>query len=415
MKFSLNRGGASAAENKRSRERGLKDLEAKAKAGKKAEIRRLKQALVLAKKQLRDECRGRKAAAVAGKREVFRETKEAMAAARERRAVAKASLKANLERIAEECQIRIDRVIEGEQRSVGAIQRSIEELATDLRSSALASRQAREREKERPKATAKESRQEQIEAALRDVAERDPSLVDLVRRQARGIVAKPRQTLGEAFLEWLDEHPAEVQAHRAQASRLHPADLMCAQAIHESGEGNPEAKAWAAENCQESGKAKPALKKKASAAERTVDFLAEEKKPAARPALPPELAGVFRNAHFEMDGRHMTLSVPGHSPVEVGEITQDRETNAWNAEAFKVQEHSGPRKSGFASAAAAQTWVKERITADPYWAQWFKVPTKKPAAKGPKGQQGLGIGKFGADFLDAGTQQQRTLGDVVPF
>ena len=407
MKFGLSRGGASAAENKKSRERGLKDLEAKAKAGKKAEIRRLKQALIVAKKQLRDECRGRKAVAVAGKREVFRETKEAMAAARERRTVAKASLRANLERIAEECQIRIDRVIEGEQRSVGAIQRSIEELATDLRSSALASRQAREREKERPKASLKESREEQIGAALRDVAERDPSLVDLVRRQARGIAAKPRQTLGEAYLEWLDEHPAEVQAHRAQASRLHPADLMCAQAIHESGEGNPEARAWAAENCQESGKAKPVLRKKASAAERTVDFLAEEKRPAARPSLPPELAGVFRNAHFGLDGRRMTLAVPGHGSTEVGEITQDGDR--WTAEAVRVMEHSGPRQ-GFRSAAAAQTWVKERITGDPDWAQWFKTPAKRP-----KGQQGLGIGKFGADFLDAGTQQQRTLGDAVPF
>ena len=414
MNFGLSRGGASAAENKRSRERGLKDLEAKAKAGKKAEIRRLKQALIVAKKQLRDECRGRKAVALAGKREVFRETKGAIAAARERRTIAKASLRANLERITEECQIRIDRVIEGEQRSVGAIQRSIEELATELRSSALASRQAREREAERPKATAKESRQEQIEAALRDVAERDPSLVDLVRRQARGIVTKPRQTLGEAYLEWLDEHPAEVQAHRAQASRLHPADLMCAQAIHESGEGNPEARAWAAENCQDSGKAKPALKKKASAAERTVDFLAEEKRSVARPSLPPELAGVFRSAHFGLDGRRMTLSVPGHGSTEVGEITQDGDGDRWTAEAFRVMEHSGPRQGGFRSAAAAQTWVKERITGDPYWAQWFKTPAKKPAAKRLKGQQGLGIGKFGADFLDADTQQ-RTLGDAVPF
>lgn len=415
MKFGLSRGGASAAENKKSRERGLKDLEAKAKAAKRAEIVRLKKALVLAKKQLREECKGRKKAAVAGKREVFRETAGAIAAAREQRTIAKASLKANLERIAEECQIRIDRVIEGEQRSVDAIQRSIEELATELRTSALASRQAREREKERPKASAAESRAEQIEAALRDVAERDPSLVELVRRQARGIVTKPRQTLGEAYLEWLDEHPADVQAHKSKAAQLHPADLMCAQAIHESQEGNPEARAWAAENCQESGKAKPSLKRKASPAERTISFLDEPPVPAPAPsvALPAELASVFRNAKFGVDGRHMTLSVPGHAPTEIGEFVQEPDER-WSAEAFRVMEHNGPRRSGFLSAAAAQTWIKEKILGDPYWAQWFKAPAKKSPAKRPKGQQGLGIGRFGADFLDANTQQ-RTLGDVIPF
>jgi hypothetical protein len=405
VKFALSRGGASAAENKRSRERGIRERDAAQRAAKKEELRRLRKALALAKKEVRAECANRRKIAKHGRKEIFAAANTAIREAKDQKKRAKVELTAHLERITEECRIRMDRA------TGGGLSKSVEALAAEIKTAALARKHAQERARERPAASSRERREEEIEAALRDVEAIDPSLVDLVRRHARTIQPRPRQSLGEAYAEWIAEHGPEVEAHKAKSAALHPADLMCAHAIHEAEIGNPDARIWAAENCKESGKGKPVLRRKLSAAERTIGMFGE----APRPVSVPPFA--MSGARFRSnDGNRLEILVPGHPPTEIGEFYPEGD-GRWRAERFHVMSHDGPKKYGFGSAAEAQNWIKEQTLSDPGWGKWFGVATSAPkpkrGKKAPRGQQGISIGAFGADFLDANANQG-TLG-AVPF
>ncbi len=318
----LSRGGASTKENAASRKAAIKHFEAGSLRAKREEIRRLREALKLEKARLRGACRTDRKVAYAGKREVLERTDATIAQARAERTTARESLKANLARLSEVCNIRINR-------AVGDLSKTIDTLAAELRSGALSARHASERERERPKASAKETQQEATERALRDVEALDPTLVELVRRQR--IRPRERQTLSEAYLEWIQENPGAVAEYRAKSSSsTSAADLMCAQAIHAGRvEGDDEARQWAAVHCRENGTATPETRRKLSPAERTIDWI---------------------------EGG---LRVPKAAPV--------------------VAVEKKPRRG----------------------------------KKAPREQTGLGIGKFGAEFINA-NQQQRVLGDV-PF
>lgn len=249
MKFGLSRGGSSEAANRRSRESGLRDLEKGERAKKRAAVKQLREALRVATRDARQGCKQKRKdtylMAAEGHREVRYELAE------------------DLAKLKGSCAIRIASAI-------GPLRASIEEIASELRTSALARRHSAARARERPKVSTKESREEQIEKALRDVEAMDPALVSLLKKEGRAIVAKPRQTLGEAYLEWIAENPERVREHQAKASHVGQADMMCAQALNDSKMGSPEAREWAAKHCTEEGAATPKFRHKTSAASRTL-------------------------------------------------------------------------------------------------------------------------------------------------
>lgn len=399
MKFGLSRGGASERENRQSRESGLRDIERSGKAKKRAAVKQLREALRAATREARAGCQQWRTdahlRAAEGRREFLYDLNQQREKTREGYRQVKFTLAEELAALKTACASRIAT-------AVAPIRASIEELASELRTSALARRHSAERAREKPKASAKETREEQIEAALRDVETLDPALVPLLKKEGRTIAPKPRQTMGEAYLEWIAENPERVREYQAKLSLVGQADMMCGQAINDAKMGSPEAQAWAAKHCTEEGAATPSFRRKTSAASRTINlFGGDSKTPPEVPkeARIPALAGIL---FFARDGRmYAKREGTGEKPIVVGEFGRNLKTDTYSAMAHdNASVSEGPRREGLRGRVEAESWIVGQIAASPFWREWLK-PRAAPKKKGAKGQGGLSAGPLGADFLDA--------------
>lgn len=397
MKFGLSRGGASERENRRSRESGLRDLQRDDKDRKRGAVKQLREALRVATKEARAGCQQWRTdahlRAAEGRREFLYDLNQQREKTKEGYRQVRFTLAEELAGLKVGCAARIAS-------AVGPIRASIQELASELRTSALARRHSAERAKERPKASAKETREEQIEAALRDVETLDPALVPLLKKEGRTIAAKPRQTLGEAYLEWIAEHPDRVREYQARLSLVGQADMMCGQAINDGKMGSPEARAWAEKHCTEEGTATPAFRRKTSAASRTINLFGGDTK--VPPEVPPEARiPELEGVQFYVRDGSVYAKHNGRRSV-VGNIKRNLQTDTWKAEAYNnANVPQGLRKEGLRNRVEAESWVIGQVAASPFWRQWLKPQAAPKKKKSAKGQGGFSAGPLGADFLDA--------------
>lgn len=227
MKF--RRGASQESINRRSREQAARDLAANATKDEREKLKKLRAAAALAKKELRAECGHKRG--------------NARLQAHEGRIEVRNTLAQDLAHIDAECARRV------EERIV-PLQRSIEQLAADLKSSAVMARGNRERERGRPKLSAKENREAEFDRVRHAIQARDARLLPIFERVKRGLKPAPRQTLEEAFWEYVEENPEALENEQArQEAAITDLDVHCAEAIHEGKLGNEEARAWAREHC----------------------------------------------------------------------------------------------------------------------------------------------------------------------
>lgn len=129
--------------------------------------------------------------------------------------------------------------------------------------------------------TAKKERREERDDAVRSELERR-GLHHLlpVWEQKKGLSSLrslPFDRAIERFVELVDEDPEAVELAQAAAGDIHPGDIACEQASHFAAQGDPDAAAFAAENC-DGGRVR-----RGSAASRTLSMFAGIAPPAEQP------------------------------------------------------------------------------------------------------------------------------------
>jgi hypothetical protein len=257
------RGPSEEAQNRRSRQQAVRDLEKKATKEKRSRIKQLREALKLAKTQARAECKHRRENARLMSKEGIREVR--------------AELQADLQRLGDECQSRMAS-------KTTPIVGSIEELATELRSSAMAQKHSRQREAARPRESGRETLEREFDQVRADIG-KEPFLLPIFERLKRSLRRGPRQTLTEAFRELVAETPELVAEEQARASRMmSDLDRNCAEAKHLAKQGDESAEQWATDNCQR-------RRPKGSAKSRTLGLYGPDLIPSDTRPKPPEPRG----------------------------------------------------------------------------------------------------------------------------
>ncbi len=261
MKWNKKRGPSAEAQNRRSRQQAIRDLEKKAASEKRERLKTLRQALKLAKEQTRAKCKNRR--------------EDARLVAKQGHREVNLELQADLQRLEEECHARMNS-------ATTPIAGSIEELATELRSSAMARKHASQREAARPRESGRETREREFDQVRADLG-KEPLLLPIFERIKRSLKPSPRQTLTEAFREYVAETPELLEQEQAKQARvMTDLDLHCAEAKHLAKQGDPDAERWATANCQ--SRRRP----KGSAKSRTLGLYGPDLIPIDMPPKPPE-------------------------------------------------------------------------------------------------------------------------------